>query len=54
MSSTVEIGIGQLSEANNVIIMSFMEETHAFEDEYYVDDKLVSMIRSRDKCHSKL
>ncbi|WJX68022.1 hypothetical protein P8452_52434 [Trifolium repens] len=46
MSSSIELGIGQLSEANNVILMSLMEETHELEDEYYVDDKLVSMIQS--------
>ncbi|KAL5079210.1 hypothetical protein RYX36_007631 [Vicia faba] len=46
MSSSIEIGIDQFSEANNVILMSLMEETHEYEDEYFGDDKLVSMIRS--------
>ncbi|GAU28431.1 hypothetical protein TSUD_54830 [Trifolium subterraneum] len=46
MSSSIELGIGQLSEANNVILMSLMEETHELEDEYYGDDKLVSMMQS--------
>jgi len=32
MSSSVEREIGQLSEANNVFLMSLMEETYEFED----------------------
>ncbi|CAI8595327.1 unnamed protein product [Vicia faba] len=40
MSSSIEIGIDQFSEANNVILMSLMEETHEYEDEYFGDDKL--------------
>ncbi|XP_058727437.1 uncharacterized protein LOC131598881 [Vicia villosa] len=46
MSSSIELGIDQFSEANNVILMSLMEETHEYEDEYIGDDKLVSMIQS--------
>ncbi|CAL5187235.1 unnamed protein product [Lathyrus oleraceus] len=46
MSSSLELGNDQFSEANNVILMSLMEETHEFEDEYFGDDKLVSMIQS--------
>ncbi|XP_027342976.1 uncharacterized protein LOC113855534 [Abrus precatorius] len=38
-----ELGI-EFSEANNVLLMSLMEETQ--EDEYYGDDRLVSMIQS--------
>ncbi|KAE9585103.1 hypothetical protein Lal_00017940 [Lupinus albus] len=38
-----ELGF-ELSEANNVLLMSLMEETH--EDEYNGDDRLVSMIQS--------
>ncbi|KAL2589355.1 hypothetical protein AAZV13_13G224900 [Glycine max] len=38
-----ELGI-EFSEANNVLLMSIMEETQ--EEEYYGDDRLVSMIQS--------
>jgi len=38
-----ELGM-QFSEANNVLHMSLMEETQ--EEEYYGDDRLVSMIQS--------
>ncbi|ESW21327.1 hypothetical protein PHAVU_005G061801 [Phaseolus vulgaris] len=38
-----ELGM-EFSEANNVLLMSLMEETH--EEEYYGDDRLVSMIQS--------
>ncbi|TKY49295.1 hypothetical protein E2542_SST26724 [Spatholobus suberectus] len=38
-----ELGI-EFSEANNVLLQSLMEETQ--EDEYYGDDRLVSMIQS--------
>ncbi|XP_061352160.1 uncharacterized protein LOC133297110 [Gastrolobium bilobum] len=41
--SVFELGI-EFSEANNVLLMSLMEETQ--EDEYYGDDRLVSMIQS--------
>ncbi|KAK7324445.1 hypothetical protein VNO77_28001 [Canavalia gladiata] len=34
----------EFSEANNVLLMSLMEETQ--EEEYYGDDRLVSMIQS--------
>ncbi|KAG4950345.1 hypothetical protein JHK82_043706 [Glycine max] len=39
----VELGI-EFSEANNFLLMSLMEETQ--EEEYYGDDRLVSMIQS--------
>ncbi|KAL2331218.1 hypothetical protein Fmac_018799 [Flemingia macrophylla] len=39
-----ELGIDELSEANNVLLMSLLEETQ--EEEYYGDDRLVSMIQS--------
>ncbi|CAL0310223.1 unnamed protein product [Lupinus luteus] len=38
-----ELGF-EISEANNVLLMSLMEETH--EDEYNLDDRVVSMIQS--------
>ncbi|KAL9322127.1 hypothetical protein ACSQ67_010180 [Phaseolus vulgaris] len=38
-----ELGM-EFSEANNVLLMSLMEETQ--EEEYYGDDRLVSMIQS--------
>lgn len=41
--SVFELGI-ELSESNNVLLMSLMEETQ--EDEYNGDDRLVSMIQS--------
>ncbi|KAK7335033.1 hypothetical protein VNO80_26803 [Phaseolus coccineus] len=39
----LELGM-EFSEANNVLLMSLMEET--LEEEYYGDDRLVSMIQS--------
>ncbi|CAL0326468.1 unnamed protein product [Lupinus luteus] len=39
-----ELGFDEFSEANNVLLLSLMEETH--EDEYNGDDRLVSMIQS--------
>ncbi|XP_057457171.1 uncharacterized protein LOC130748089 [Lotus japonicus] len=48
MSSSVQESVFELEpeflEANNMVLMSLMEETQ--EDEYYVDDRLVSMIQS--------
>ncbi|KAE9590558.1 hypothetical protein Lalb_Chr20g0108981 [Lupinus albus] len=38
-----ELGF-EISEANNVLFISLMEETH--EDEYNLDDRVVSMIQS--------
>nr|XP_004488658.1 uncharacterized protein LOC101496808 [Cicer arietinum] len=53
MSSSIQENVFELEnidqfwEANNVILTSLMEETQdEFEDEYYGDDKLVSMIQS--------
>lgn len=46
MSSSIELGINQFSEANNVILMSLMEETHEYEDANIGDDKLVCMNQS--------
>ena len=41
--SAFELGI-EFSEANNVVLLSLMEETQ--EEEHYGDDRLVSMIKS--------
>ncbi|KAE9621563.1 hypothetical protein Lal_00032983 [Lupinus albus] len=40
----LELGFDEFYEANNVLLMSLMEETH--EDEYNGDDRLVTMIQS--------
>ncbi|CAL0310717.1 unnamed protein product [Lupinus luteus] len=41
--NALELGF-EFSEANNVLLMSLLEETH--EDEYNGDDRLVTMIQS--------